>query len=676
MSEFFVPNKQSVVFLNTPFTYEETPLCPLNIMSVNTLKLISFLKNKGNTVRFINMRSSESYAWMDLPAGRDGKASVSMRVMGKPKWYLREELQKLTSPPDEIWISCIFTFDHLVVREMIEVCRAVYRDVKIVLGGDAVRTAPELAATLPVVVYSGRFEEADLAEPDFSVMEQYSYGIFQLSMGCPNKCAFCVAGLDTPQIMDVDAVISYMLAYYQKHKPSVFWNWDPNVLVYGEQFEEFLDKYAASGIKASLRFGKGFQPNLLSERLIRKMAGVTAISASLPIEAADSITILKHKKPYSIISSIKMLTLAVKYNLDLKNSQCTFIIGYPDDNFAAIFRAYLTVLMLGGKPTPFPVFLFPLSEDYERYKDLLQHKDLSELHGQRWPLIDSCDVPKYQNLLRFLLIRDLSSASRNLFLLTPDLVAAYQRERYLIADFIARCQEAKEDSIEELQRIEIQMEKKLQSFAVDKKKTNILYIVANPKQAESSVTRQLGKYFIDKLSEKYDDCQLEVIDLYKEKITFISEEFIEAVFREKIDLSVETEEIVRSADHYISLMHKADKIVIVCPMWTFSIPSILKAFFEIVTSRLFYYYDKTIEDKPVLCILARHGRYLPPVGADQKWRPKYLNSQEPSLISALQLIGVRSGLQFVCAEGLYQPEHREAVIDSVKQQLDGIALNF
>ena len=84
MSEFFVPNKQSVVFLNTPFTYEETPLCPLNIMSVNTLKLISFLKNKGNTVRFINMRSSESYAWMDLPAGRDGKASVSMRVMGKP----------------------------------------------------------------------------------------------------------------------------------------------------------------------------------------------------------------------------------------------------------------------------------------------------------------------------------------------------------------------------------------------------------------------------------------------------------------------------------------------------------------------------------------------------------------------------------------------------------------
>lgn len=676
MSEYLVPTKQTIVFLNTPFTYEETPLCPLSIMSVNTLKLISFLKNKGNTVHFINMRSHESYAWKNLPAGRDGKALIAMRVMGKPIWYLREELQKLLSPPNEIWISCVFTFDHQVVREMVDACRSVFSDIKIVLGGDAVRTAPELATSLPVVVYSGRFEEADLAEPDFSVMEQYNYGVFQLSMGCPNKCAFCVAGLDPPQIMDVDAVISYMLFYYQKYKPTLFWNWDPNVLVYREKFEEFLEKYAASGIKASLRFGKGFQPNLMTERLIRKMAGVAAISASLPIEAADSVTIKRHNKPYSIISSIKMLTLAVKYNLDLKNSQCTFIIGYPDDNFASIFRAYLTVLMLGGKPTPFPVFLFPLSADYERYKELLGNKDLAELHGQRWPLIESEDVPKYQNLLRFLLIRDLSRACHNLFLLTPDLVEVFLRERYLIDDFIALCQEAKEDSLAELQNIEIQMEKKLQSFNSENRKMNILYIVANPKRADTSVTRQLGSYFIDLLKEKYDNHKVDVIDLYDENISFITEEFIDAVFREKIDLSEETEKLVKKADRYIDLFHKADRIIIVCPMWTFSIPSILKAFLEIVTSRLFYYYNKTIEDKPVLCILARHGRYLRPEEASSTWRPRYINSQEPSLISAFQLMGVSSGLQFVCAEGLYMPERREAVIANVKQQLDVVAITF
>ena len=676
MSEYLVPTKQTIVFLNTPFTYEDTPLCPLGIMSVNTLKLISFLKNKDNTVHFINMRSRESYAWRNLTAGRDGKVLIAMRVMGKPIWYLREELQKLLSPPDEIWISCVFTFDHQVVREMVDVCRSVFRDIKIVLGGDAVRTAPELAARLPVVVYSGRFEEADLAEPDFSVMEQYNYGVFQLSMGCPNKCAFCVAGLDPPQVMDVDAVISYMLLYYQKHRPTVFWNWDPNVLVYREKFEEFLEKYAASGMKASLRFGKGFQPNLMTERLVRKMSGVAAISASLPVEAADSITIKRHNKPYSIISSIKMLTLAVKYNLDLKNSQCTFIIGYPDDNFSSIFRAYLTILMLGGKPTPFPVFLFPLSEDYERYKELLENKDLSELHGQRWPLIESGDVAKYQNLLRFLLIRDLSRACHHLFLLTPDLIEIFQRERYLIDDFISLCQEAGEDSLEELQNIEMQMEKKLQSFNPENKKMNILYIVANPKRAETSITRQLGSYFLDLLKEKYDNHQVDVIDLYDEDISFISEEFIEAVFREKIDLSEETEEMVKNADRYINLFHKADRIIIICPMWTFSIPSILKAFLEIVTSRLFYYYNKTIEDKPVLCILARHGRYLRPEEASHTWRPRYINSQEPSLISAFQLMGVSSGLQFVCAEGLYMPERREAVIAKVKQQLDVVAATF
>jgi FMN-dependent NADH-azoreductase len=559
---------------------------------------------------------------------------------------------------------------------MIEVCRSVYPGAKIVVGGDFIRNAPELVSKLPAAIHIGRIEEADLAEPDFSVIENWEYGIFQLTMGCPNHCSFCVAGMDPPMGMDVDSVIAYMKAFYERYKPAVFWNWDPNVLVFQKKFDEFLDKFAVSGIKSHLRFGKGFQANLMTDALIRKMSEVGTIGGTLPIETADSETLQRYKKPYSIISSVKMLSNTIKYKFDLASSQCSFVIGYPEDNFDSIFRAYLTVLMLGGKPTPFPVFLFPYSEDYARYGELLQGKTLAELHGQRWPLIDSALVPKYQNLLRFLLITDLAQASRNLSLLTPDLAEAYQRERYLIDDFISLCQAAPCDSLDELKKIEAKLEEKKLRYRTANHRLKVLYIIANPKRSEKSVTRQLGSYFLERLQQKYKACEIQTLDLYQEQIPFISEEYVDALFKDVVEVSEETAALIRKADRYISLLRQADKIVVACPMWTFSVPSILKAFLEIVTSRLFYYYHLTIDDKPALCILARHGRYIPPAGSGPSWRPKFMNSQEPSLISAFQLMGVVRGLHFVCAEGLHLPENRQGVIDRTKQDLAVLAEHF
>lgn len=673
---FIVPNGKVIIFLNTPFTYVDYPLCPLNLMSVNTLKLISFLKNKGNQVYFINMCSDETHFWKDKSAGRDGNVTLAMSIMGKPRWFMVEELKKIGEAPDEIWISGVFTFDHEVVKAIIDTSREIFPRAKIVVGGDFVRSAPALAAGMKVIACPDRIKEADLCEPDFSVQTNWDYGLFQLEIGCPNRCAFCIAGMDNPQVIDIDRVIAYMKDFYAKYTPSVFWNWDPNVLVFREKYEEFLDKYAASGMQAGLKFGKGFQPDLLTEELIRKMAKTARISASLPIEAADSYTIQQYKKPYSIISSIKVLTMAAKYKFNLKNSQCTFVIGYPDDRFSSIFRAYLTILILGGKPTPFPVFLFPLSEDYERYKELIKHKDLSELHGQLWPLINSSELPKYQNLLKFLHIPTLEKANQNISLLTPDLQELYKRELYLIDDFIELCQNAKADCLEELKNIENKLENKLENYEMDGRKKRIVYIVANPKSEEKSISRQLGSYFFEKYRENNKDVEIDVIDLYKEEIPFINEEFIDVIFKAPTQVSLQTERTILMTDRYIKMLRRADKIVIACPMWSFSIPSILKAFFEIVMGRLFYYYQQTMEKKPVLCILTRDGSYpLPSAGAQPK-RPKYINVQELSIIAALEFMGIGNNIKFVCVEGLFREENRQSAIDKAKNQLNQLAREF
>lgn len=598
------PRRRKVVIVSTPPTFTGERLCPLDQVPIGVLKLVSFLKNLGNTVRYVDLHDGIARPWKLKPAGRRGDSSRLVRVMGKTAPLLERELKALDLVPDEVWLSCTFTFDLDLAFEYLEVLRARWPGARLVLGGDSVRNGGAPPPPAGAEVFTGRIPEADVLAPDFSVRKKWGYGLFSLSIGCLNRCAFCGIWRDKPAELDRDAVLEYVKNQHRLHKPRLLWNWDPNPLMFGGALERFLDGYAAAGLGAGLCFGKGFQPNLLTEGLAAKLVKAGLFSATFPIESSSSKS--EMLKPYTVISTVKALETARRAGFDLRHAQTTFMLGYPGEDLGSVFRSFSLSLAMGTTPTPFPVFLFPGTADFGRYGPLARRKGLFNLHGSLWPLLDDELVEKYDRLLKFLLSRDAAGVQENIGLLAPDLRDSFFREFDKSVRFAELAGSARGDSRQELARIEKEIAmKKIKGVK------KLLHITASPRALGRSRTKHFAGHFLSRFLESYPRTQVTGLDVFKQGISFIGEEFIDYAFHRKDykALSAKTRRQVDLAEGFIRQLEAADIVLISTPMWTLSIPSPLKAYFELVSTLMFYRHKRTFGKKLVFALLTREGNY-------------------------------------------------------------------
>lgn len=674
------PYKKNIIIMSTPPTFVEERLCPLGLVPIPILKMVTFLKKLKNRVTYINMHSGEALdrysvvhphevvAWKEKRLCREGNKKALMYVNGKSFKFFQESLKNIEGEPDEFWISCSFTTDYDLVGDYIKIVRKKFPDIKVVAGGDFIRFYPEIQKKIGADEYFlERIPEADLCRPDFSVSDKWTYGLFQLQTGCVNKCSFCVIGKDRPVKFDPKEVISYIKEFHNKFNPESYWNWDPNVSLFPKVLDEFLQLYIEAKIPAALNFGKGLQPNLVKEEILRKMAMANTYSVTLPMECANYETTKRLNKPYTIISSIKLLDMAKRAGLKMNECRCTSLLGYPDDDFKSFFRIYISILKYGAAPSPFPVFIFPNSPDYYNYYELIKHKDLSELHGQLWPLLPEKDLEKYKNLFKFIELANFRSVKDHLHLLSRDLKEILLRELENSDKFINLCLNAPKDDLEEFKKIEKELNMKR-----IKKTKNLLYIVANPKKTEKAISRQLGEYFISKYQKLNPYTKVTIVDLYKEGLSYINEEYVDIVFykEKKKKISPETENLLNLVEKYIKQLREADEIVIATPMFTLAIPAILKSYFEMIASRLYYYYDKNmLSPKPVTCIITRDGIY-PPNGQPMVPGFRYINAQETMLKAALDFLGLSKNPKFIICEGLERKEYQPISILKAKKAID------
>ncbi len=472
-----IPFHKKIAFISTPMTFLENWLSTFVTIPIGVLKIISFLKKNKNEVYYIDMHSTDS--WRDekdpLYFPKDVAKFKKVKISNKEFWlyiagkdfeYLEEELRKIKKI-DEIWITCSFTCDYEIVKKYIDISKKIYPNVIVRVGGDFVRSFPELGKKLSAdYVFTERIKEADLSLPDYSIKDKWDYGLFQLQLGCVNRCSFCSTGKDFPQKFEAIEVIDYMKNFYLKYKPLAFWNWDPNLLLYRDNFLLFLKLYKDSKMNVPLKFGKGLQVNFITDEILENLKKVKVDLITLPIECASYRIAYRIKKPYTIISTIKALYNAKKKGINMKSFLCTWVIGYPDDDISSFFRIFLSILKFGARPAPFPVFLFPGSADYVYYYKFIKNKNISELHGQIWPLINDNNKLKYVNLLKFLRSYDLKEAKSNLFLLDEEFKNLLLNEINNIDKFIELCLNSNYDSYYELNKIEKEIKyKKKKNYA-------------------------------------------------------------------------------------------------------------------------------------------------------------------------------------------------------------------
>jgi len=107
----------------------------------------------------------------------------------------------------------------------------------------------------------------------------------------------------------------------------------------------------------------------------------------------------------------------------------------------------------------------------------------------------------------------------------------------------------------------------------------LLHIMSSPK-TKNSASRKLGQAVIEKIKEIYPDSQITEYDLATNKTAHLNEDHIEAFFTPaEIQTEAHRQSLIQS-DRAIQDLVNADIIVIEAPMYNWSIPSTLKAYFD------------------------------------------------------------------------------------------------
>ncbi len=115
---------------------------------------------------------------------------------------------------------------------------------------------------------------------------------------------------------------------------------------------------------------------------------------------------------------------------------------------------------------------------------------------------------------------------------------------------------------------------------------NVLHIITSPR-AELSSSRKLGNAVIEKILEKYPDAVVKERDLTKKAVPVLEGIHIDTFFSSPENYTAEQHSIHRYSEELISELKEAHIIVIDSPMYNFSVPTSLKAYFDF-TSRAGY----------------------------------------------------------------------------------------
>lgn len=183
--------------------------------------------------------------------------------------------------------------------------------------------------------------------------------------------------------------------------------------------------------------------------------------------------------------------------------------------------------------------------------------------------------------------------------------------------------------------------------------SKLLAVIANPRNEEDSISRRMLKSFLKKYQEKKTEDLIEEMDLYREVVPNLTDDYIKLMYG-RIDpaqASKETKSIVKRSDYYIDKIKEANKIVIVVPMWNFSVPPVFKSYVDLLIfpGKTFKFSgpgqpEGLLKEKKLLCLGARGGVY-------SKEPYKALDSQESWIKNVFAFMGI-TDFSAIWAEGM------------------------
>lgn len=186
--------------------------------------------------------------------------------------------------------------------------------------------------------------------------------------------------------------------------------------------------------------------------------------------------------------------------------------------------------------------------------------------------------------------------------------------------------------------------------------------------SEHSQSTSLAHNFAEQWSQSNSSGQVVVRDLISEPVAHLDANIVMAFSADVAERTEEQAKIVGTSDALIAEIEAADAIVVGVPMYNFSIPSQLKAYFDqLARAGVTFTYTDTgpqglLKDKPVYVLAARGGIH--------KDQPS--DSQTSFIKTFFGFIGLHN-VQFIYAEGLNMGEEaKESALTSAKGEFEGV----
>lgn len=147
--------------------------------------------------------------------------------------------------------------------------------------------------------------------------------------------------------------------------------------------------------------------------------------------------------------------------------------------------------------------------------------------------------------------------------------------------------------------------------------SKVLFIKANPRPIDQSVSVKLYYAFLESYKETHPHDEITELDLFQENLPYYGTDMINGMFKlaKGLELTAEEEAATVTVNKYLNPFLEADKVVIAFPLWNFTVPAALHTYLDYLSQagKTFKYTPEgpvgLLTDKKVALLQARGGVY-------------------------------------------------------------------
>lgn len=373
-----------------------------NSQPVGLLRIGTFLREKGHRVSMINCgisaieKTTPFFSIGKRLCGnfKDKKIFSPLYFFGMPYDLFRAGLAK-EEKPHEIYVTSFFTYQWEPIHKVIEICKEIFPDAKIILGGTYATLCPQHAKKSRAdSIYVGEFAATNNCRSALDLLEEPpNYLIVKFSRGCPYNCSFCAVSLLEGHKMRYRApadIVEEIGEKIERFKIRKVVFWESNVLYKARHhLESLLDLMIKRKMRLEIEFPEGFSPVLLDETILDKLQAAGLKILSLALETSNDKTLIHRMKKMSRFKDFQKIAQLIKKKWADKLVTLAYIMaGLPQQEIEEVETSVKHVVDLGILPYIMPFTPIPKTQEYALHFDIIRHKSLEQLHPLLWPCVN------------------------------------------------------------------------------------------------------------------------------------------------------------------------------------------------------------------------------------------------------------------------------------------------